>query len=170
MNKLLTKRRCKWCEGDLLLENYHDNEWGIVPNTDDELFERMAMQIFQAGLNWKMILKKRPYFNKAFDKFNITRVRKYSDPEFKKLINNEKIIRNKQKISAVIHNAKVVKDIQDEYGSFLKFINDLPIKLPQIQSIMRKKFKFMGPEITRMFIFNIGKLNPPHEKQCWRYH
>ena len=57
MNKIPLKERCKWCEGDSLLEHYHDNEWGITPNTDDELFERMAMQIFQAGLNWKMILQ-----------------------------------------------------------------------------------------------------------------
>lgn len=167
-NQLSVRQRCKWSEGDPLLEAYHDFEWGVPPGSDDELFERMSMQIFQAGLSWKLILKKRKGIQKAFDGFKITEVAAYNDDKFRELLNNKEIIRNKQKIKSVMQNAKSVMEIQQEFGSFFAFINILPPKLSELQSEMRKRFKFMGPEITRMFVFNIGKIPPPHDSQCWR--
>ena len=163
------KLRCSWCQGDPLLEAYHDNEWGIPAKSDDELFERMSMQIFQAGLNWKMILTKRENFNRAFQGFRVAQVAQFGDGELQELLGDAGIIRNRQKLTAVLHNAAVIREIQKEFGSFQKYLDLLPNKLSELQTALRKRFKFMGPEVTRMFVFNIGKIPPPHEKQCWRY-
>ncbi len=164
-----TKPRCRWCQNDPLLADYHDNEWGIPTDNDDELFERMSLQIFQAGLNWKLILQKRGNFSEAFSGFKISEVVKFDENSYNKLLNNTSIIRNRQKIKSVLLNAKVIQNIQSENGSFKKFLDNLPSDLPTIQREFRTRFKFMGPEITRMFIYNIGKIPPPHEKQCWRF-
>lgn len=163
------KSRCSWCQGDPLLEDYHDTEWGIPAESDDELFERMSMQIFQAGLNWKMILTKRANFNTAFQGFRVEQVVQFGDGKLQELLNDAGIIRNRQKITAVLHNAMVIREIQKEFGSFGNYLDSLPAKLSELQAALRKRFKFMGPEVTRMFVFNIGKIPPPHEKNCWRY-
>lgn len=163
------KKRCQWCKGDPLLERYHDREWGIAPNSDDELFERMSLQIFQAGLNWRMILSKRHKFLLSFDRFTIAKVAEYDDQKLQELLNDAGILRNRRKIEAVIHNARVIQEIQNEYNTFRDYLDSLPNRLKPLQLEFRKRFKFMGPEISRMFIFNIGKISPPHEISCWRY-
>ena len=163
------KKRCQWCEGDPLLERYHDREWGIAPRSDDELFERMSLQIFQAGLNWKLILTKRDNFLESFDRFKIAKVAKYDDQKLQELLNDAGILRNRRKIAAVIHNARVIQEIQAEFKTFRDYLDSLPNRLKPLQLEFRKRFKFMGPEISRMFIFNIGKITPPHETSCWRY-
>jgi DNA-3-methyladenine glycosylase I len=163
------KKRCHWCEGDPLLERYHDQEWGIAPKSDNELFERMSLQIFQAGLNWKLILSKRANFLKSFDSFNLVKVAKYDDQKLQQLLNDPGILRNRRKIEAVIHNARVIKEIKLEYKSFQNYLDSLPDRLNIIQVELRKRFKFLGPEISRMFVMNIGKIAPPHERNCWRY-
>jgi DNA-3-methyladenine glycosylase I len=166
---LSRKKRCQWCNGDPLLEQYHDQEWGIAPKSDNELFERMSLQIFQAGLNWRLILSKRDNFLTSFDHFKITRVAKYDDKKLQQLLNDPGILRNRRKIESVIHNARVIKEIQKEYKSFQNYLDSLPNRLKTMQLEFRKRFKFMGPEISRMFVFNIGKIAPPHEPNCWRY-
>jgi DNA-3-methyladenine glycosylase I len=166
---MLEKKCCRWCEGDPLLRQYHDQEWGIAPQSDDELFERMSLQIFQAGLNWKMILTKRENFLRSFDYFKIAKVARYDDQKLQQLLNDRGILRNRRKIEAVIHNAWVIKGIQKEYKSFKNYLDSLPNRLRPMQIEFRKRFKFMGPEISRMFVFNIGKIPPPHETTCWRY-
>lgn len=163
------KKRCHWCEGDPLLEQYHDREWGIAPRSDNELFERMSLQIFQAGLNWRLILSKRNNFLKSFDNFKIASVAKYDDQKLNLLLNDAGILRNRRKIEAVIHNASVILGIQKEFKGFQNYLDSLPNRLKPIQVEFKKRFKFMGPEISRMFIFNIGKISPPHETSCWRY-
>ena len=163
------KKRCHWCEGDPLLERYHDQEWGIAPKSDNELFERMSLQIFQAGLNWKLILSKRANFLKSFDRFNLVKVAKYDDQKLQQLLNDPGILRNRRKIEAVIHNARVIREIKLEYKSFQNYLDSLPDRLNIIQVELRKRFKFLGPEISRMFVMNIGKIAPPHERNCWRY-
>lgn len=162
-------KRCHWCEGDPLLEQYHDREWGIAPRSDDELFERMSLQIFQAGLNWKMILSKRDNFLKSFDRFKIAKVAKFDHQKLHELLNDRGILRNRRKIESVINNARVIKEIQKDFKSFQNYLDSLPNRFKPIQIEFRKRFKFMGPEISRMFIFNIGKIAPPHETSCWRY-
>lgn len=162
------KNRCSWCLGDPLLIKYHDEEWGIPPKSDDELFERMAMQIFQAGLNWKIILQKRSNFRRAFEDFVIDKVATFDQKKYEQILNDAGIIRNRSKIQAVIENASILKNLGKEHGSTLTYFQKLPDNLDLIRKEMRHTFKFMGPEITRMFVFNIGKIPPPHESHCWR--
>ncbi len=161
--------RCKWCEGDPLLEEYHDKEWGILAKSDDELFERMSLQIFQAGLNWKLILQKRKNICEAFAGFRIDLVSRFTDDDYHALLNNPGILRNRQKIGAVLQNAKAIVEIREKHGSFQNYLDSIPTELSEYRKEFRKTFKFMGPEITRMFVFNIGKITPPHEPQCWRH-
>lgn len=163
------RSRCSWCNGDPLLTEYHDTEWGIPPGSDDEYFERMSMQIFQAGLNWRMILGKREALNRAFLGFRINRVARFDGEQIERLLSDPSIIRNRRKVESVVRNAVVFRAIAEEHGSFSAFLDALPAKLPVLQKELRRRFAFMGPEVTRMFVFNVGKLSPPHDPQCWRH-
>ena len=108
----MEKTRCKWCNLDNeLYVKYHDEEWG-VPNFDnDYLFEMLILESFQAGLSWETILNKREDFRTAFDDFDVDKVAKYDDEKIEELMNNEKIIRHKLKITSAINNAQIFKEI-----------------------------------------------------------
>src|SRR5437870_12727349 len=101
-------------------KRYHDNEYGFPIDSDDELFARLILEINQAGLSWETILKKKDNFFKAFDQFDIDKVSRYSETKIEKLLQNAGIIRNRLKIESTIDNAKRIKAIQKEYGSFKK--------------------------------------------------
>ncbi len=162
-------KRCNWCNDDESLEFYHDFVWGTMPKTDDELFERYTQQVFQAGLSWKTIWNKNKNFKIAFEKFSIKKVSKYSEKEKLRLLNDISIIRNRLKIEATIENAKRILAIQNEFGSFKKFLGSISNDLLSCQKELKKKLKFAGPEIIRMFVFNIGKIEVPHDKHCWKF-
>lgn len=163
------KQRCKWAEGDSLMEHYHDTEWGFPAKDDNELYERLILQIFQAGLSWKIILYRREAFQKAFSNFIVNKVSKYSSTEVERLLTDKNIIRNKLKIQSTIENAKRILKLQKEFGSFQKFLDQLPNELSILQKELKQVFKFVGPEIARMFVMNIGKIEVPHDQDCWRY-
>ncbi len=162
-------KRCGWAREDPMLQQYHDEEWGVPEVNDNRLFERMALQIFQAGLNWKMILVKRAAFKKAFADFEIDRVARFNVRSIKRLMKDERIIRNRKKIEAVIENARRLNKIQEEFGSFRTYLESLPSRLEPLQQEFKKRFIFMGPEITRMFVMNIGKVRTIHERTCFQY-
>ncbi|MBM4165631.1 MAG: DNA-3-methyladenine glycosylase I [Ignavibacteria bacterium] len=166
--KIEIKKRCQWADDDEMLQLYHDNYWGVPPRNDNELFERMTQQIFQAGLSWKIIWSKHKNFHKAFSKFSVQKVANYDKKELKRLLNDATIVRNRTKINATLENAKRIIKLKKEFGSFRKFLNTIPNELLACQKAMKEHFVFMGPEITRMFVFNIGKIPFPHEKQCWK--
>ncbi len=117
------KKRCWWCEGRPDYIKYHDEEWGRPQTEDDTLFEKLALEGFQAGLSWYTILKRREAFRQAFEGFRINRLIDW-DPEetAARLMNNEDIIRNTGKIKAVIQNARVARTIQEEHGSLSRYI------------------------------------------------
>ena len=121
--------RCEWAQG---MEEYHDKEWGVPVHDDKKLFEMLILEGAQAGLSWSTILKRRKTYNKAFDNFNPNKIIKYNDKDFKRLMNDKGIIRNKLKIQATIINANKFLEIQKEFGSFDKyiwsFVNYKPIK------------------------------------------
>ena len=119
----MTKKRCEWVEGkEEIYLKYHDEEWGVPKYDDDILFEMLILELFQAGLSWITILKKREAFRKAFDNFDIDKIMKYDENKVNELLENENIIRNKLKINATVNNAQVFREIQKEYGSFSKYI------------------------------------------------
>lgn len=161
-------KRCKWCGQDPILIDYHDNEWGNEITDDNMLFERMTLEVFQAGLSWKIILLKRNALRKAFSYFDINKVSKYSTKKIEQLLNNNDIIRNKRKILATIYNAKSIKELQKEHGSFFNFIQNLDLTNNTVKE-MKKHFKFMGDETVKCFLIGCGRLPTPHEKQCFLY-
>src|SRR5215813_3281795 len=108
---------------DTIHRHYHDNEYGFPLQSDNELFARLVLEINQAGLSWETILKKKDNFFKAFDDFNIDKVSRYTEKKKNKLLQDAGIIRNRLKIEAAIHNAKTIKAIQKEHGSFKNWLD-----------------------------------------------
>ena len=99
----MTKKRCEWVEGkEEIYLKYHDEEWGVPKYDDDILFEMLILELFQAGLSWITILKKREAFKEAFDNFDIDKIMKYDENKVNELLENENIIRNKLKINATV--------------------------------------------------------------------
>jgi DNA-3-methyladenine glycosylase I len=118
----MEKIRCGWCEKDDLYRKYHDEEWGRPVYDDETIFEFLILESFQAGLSWYTILSKRENFRKAFDYFDYNKVAVYSDQKIEELMNNSGIIRNKLKICAAVTNARKFLEVQEEFGSFSKYI------------------------------------------------
>ncbi len=114
--------RCPWAVKDELYRRYHDEEWGRPVHDDRKLFEFLLLESFQAGLSWHTILKKRENFRRAFDDFDCQKVAGYEETKVAELMENEGIIRNRLKIKAAIRNAQQFLRIQDEFGSFSKYI------------------------------------------------
>jgi DNA-3-methyladenine glycosylase I len=157
----------KVLEEDNLHKKYHDSEYGFPLHDDNLLFERLCLEINQAGLNWSMILKKKDSFHKAFHKFNIKKVASYNENEIQRLLSNPDIIRNKLKIASVIENAKRIMAIQKEHGTFENWLNkNHPLTLGEWVKLFKKKFKFTGGEIVNEFLVSIGYLPNAHDKTC----
>lgn len=154
-------------------KHYHDNHYGVPIKDDNELFGRLIMEINQAGLSWRTILMKEKGFRKAYDNFNIQKVAKYGVKDFKRLMNDEKIIRNRLKINAAVHNAKQIKILQKEYGSFRTWLTHEGKKIKADKNawvkLFKKQFKFVGGEIVGEFLMSISMLPGAHDKKCKRY-
>ena len=117
-----TKTRCAWCEKDDLYKRYHDEEWGVPVYGDQKLFEFLISETFQAGLSWITILRKRENFRLAFDNFDYKKVADYTEDKIQNLLQDSGIIRNQLKIRAAVSNAIAFMKVQEEFGSFSKYI------------------------------------------------
>ncbi len=165
-----------YCEyvKDLKIDNvhryYHDNEYGFPMYSDNELFGRLILEIFQAGLNWTIILNKKKNFENAFDGFNIEKVANYGDEDFERLVNDKGIIRNKLKINAAIYNANAILKIQNTNGSFINWLkSNNSLTLNEWVKLFKKQFKFTGPEITNEFLMSTGTIRGAHTQECKIY-
>lgn len=139
---------------------YHDREYGFPIHDDNELFERLVLEINQAGLSWLTILKKREAFREAYAGFDIAKVARLS-PE--KLLHHEGIIRNRLKINAAIENAKRLRKL----GSFAQWLEEHhPLTKDEWVKLFKKTFVFTGGEITGSFLMSIGYLPGAHEESC----
>ena len=118
----MTKQRCAWCGDDPLYVAYHDTEWGVPVHDDKTLFEFLLLETFQAGLSWITILRKRENFRKAFDAFDYKKIAKYGQQKIDSLLEDAGIIRNKLKVKSAVTNAQAFIKVQEEYGSFSKYI------------------------------------------------
>ena len=116
------KIRCKWCLSSDLYKKYHDEEWGKPVYDDATLFEFLLLETFQAGLSWITILNKRENFRNAFDNFDYKKIAQYDDSKIQELLLDAGIIRNKLKVYSAITNAQHFMKIQNEFGSFSKYI------------------------------------------------
>jgi DNA-3-methyladenine glycosylase I len=152
---------------DTVHRHYHDREYGFPINDDNLLFARLVLEINQAGLSWETILKKKENFFNAFDQFDIDKVARYSEKKREKLMQDAGIIRNRLKIEATIHNAKCIRSIQKEHGSFKKWLDsNHPKSKEEWVKLFKKTFRFTGGEIVNEFLMSTGYLPGSHVETC----
>ncbi|MBL7725180.1 MAG: DNA-3-methyladenine glycosylase I [Chitinophagaceae bacterium] len=152
---------------DTVHRHYHDNEYGFPIEDDNLLFARLILEINQAGLSWETILKKKDNFFKAFDDFSIDKVARYTDKKKEKLMQDAGIIRNRLKIEAAVHNAKAIKLIQKEEGSFKKWLDKHhPKTKEEWVKLFKTTFRFTGGEIVNEFLMSAGYLPGAHIDSC----
>lgn len=150
---------------------YHDTQYWFPLYDDDLLFERLILEINQAGLSWNIILKKADAFRDAYDNFNIGKVSNYGEKDIERLLNNPWIIRNKLKIHAAIYNANSILKLKQEYGSFVNWLDHHhPLTLQEWTSLFKKFFKFTWWEIVKEFLRSCGYLPWAHSNDCPIYH
>ena len=167
---------------------YHDEEWGVPVHDDKKHFEFLLLEGVQAGLSWLIVLKKRESYRKAFDDFDPIKIANYGDNKINKLMENQNIIKNRNKIKASVNNAQRFLEVQDKFGSFDKYIwnfvddkpiinswikiSDLPAKTKLSENISKdlkkRGFKYVGPTIVYAHMQAIGIVND-HITSCFRY-
>lgn len=180
------KNRCAWCEKDDLYRTYHDNEWGKPVYDDETIFEFLILETFQAGLSWYTVLAKRENFRKAFDHFDWNKIANYSEDKMAELAEDTGIIRNKLKIKATVSNAQAYIKIQEEFGSFSKYIwefvdgkpiDNQPKTLSEVKAtteisdklskdLKKRGFKFVGSTVVYAHMQATGMVND-HVMECF---
>ena len=176
---------CSWPGEDILMRNYHDNEWGKPLHDDRKLFEFMTLDAFQAGLSWRTVLHKRENFRRAFDNFDVDEIAQYDESRIQELMLDASIIRNQSKIRATVANAIAFQKIKKEFGTFDtyiwqftngKTIINYPIQNSEIvckstesdamsKDLIIRGFKFVGSTICYAFMQAAGMVND-HLKGC----
>jgi DNA-3-methyladenine glycosylase I len=158
---------CEVAPGHPFHGPYHDLEYGFPVTDDNVLFERLVLEINQAGLSWLTILKKREGFFAAFEGFDVHRVAKYGEAERERLLSDASIIRNKLKVNAAIENARTICELQKEFGSFSAWLEKHhPLEKGEWVKLFKKTFLFTGGEITGEFLMSTGYLPGAHEEDC----
>ncbi len=146
---------------------YHDTAYGFPIENDDELFERLVLEINQAGLSWSTILNKQEQFKKAYKNFKIKKVAAFDEKDFERLMNDAGIIRNRLKINAAIENAKTLLQIQKESGSFKQWLDHHhPKTKEEWVKLFKTTFRFTGGEIVNEFLMSTGYLRGAHIESC----
>ncbi len=181
MNSEQQIHRCHWCNlQNPLYVAYHDREWGVPVHDDQQLFEMLILESFQAGLSWECILNKREAFRRAFDGFDCATVAAYDDAKIDALRHDATIVRNRQKIAAAVQNAQIFLKIQQEFGSFDRYIwhfsnyktivecgpTSSPLSDAISADLRRRGMKFVGTTIIYAFLQAIG-IVWAHEKECF---
>jgi DNA-3-methyladenine glycosylase I len=178
--------RCEWSGSDPLMIAYHDKEWGIACHDDRDLFERLILEGFQAGLSWSTILRKRQAFIRAFDGFDPAVVANYGPDDIARLLDDAGIVRNRLKVAAAISNAQAFLDTRDAFGSFEAYIwqfapaargprprslADIPATTPESDAmskdLKRRGFRFVGSTICYAFMQSAGLVDD-HVEGCFR--
>jgi DNA-3-methyladenine glycosylase I len=146
---------------------YHDNEYGFPLRDDDALFERLMLEINQAGLSWLLILKKRENFRRAYDRFRIEIVASYDDADRRRLLDDAGIVRNRLKVNAAIVNARKVLELRSSHGSFAGWLDaHHPSDLAAWRRLFKRTFVFTGGEIVNEFLRSTGYLPGAHHEGC----
>ena len=158
---------CDYAQSNPYDKEYHDKEYGFPCRDESLLMERLAMEIMQAGLSWNLILKKREAMRKAFSDFMVDELIGFDEDNIATLLQNKDIIRNRLKINAIIHNARVIHTMREEAGGLANWLDKHhPLTLTAWVKLMKKHFKFMGPEIVNEFLVSLGYLPNPHHPDC----
>jgi DNA-3-methyladenine glycosylase I len=146
---------------------YHDEEYGFPSRDEAVLFERLVLEINQAGLSWATILKKRPAFRAAFADFEVDRVAGFGPDDIERLMNDSGIVRNRLKIDAVIDNARRVQGLRREFGSFADWLDaNHPLTREEWVKLFKRTFRFTGGEIVNEFLMSLGYLAGSHDPSC----
>lgn len=183
------KKRCSWCLEHPLYVAYHDVEWGAPQHDDRNLFEMLTLEGAQAGLSWLTILKRREGYARAYDDWNFEKIARYDDRDRKRLLADERIIRNRLKVESSIANARRFLEIRDRFGSFDRYIwkfsdyktirpskppaalEDIPSESPESREMskdLRKRgFSFVGPVICYSFMQACGMADD-HMEGCFK--
>ena len=158
---------CTIAPGHPLHGPYHDSEYGFPVRDERALFERLVLEINQAGLSWLTILAKRENFRKAYSGFDIDKVARYGERERTRLLADAGIIRNRLKVDAAIENAKRLRAIHQSHGSFAAWLDGQhPLAKPEWIKLFKKTFAFTGGEITGEFLISTGYLAGAHDESC----
>ena len=161
---------CDYCEShpeDTYNKAYHDTEYGFPLRDDNLLFERLILEINQAGLSWITILKKAENFRKAYHGFKIEKVAKYGEKDQMRLLADTGIIRNRLKVNAAIVNAQKIMELRKEYGSFRGWLDaHHPLSKEEWVKLFKRSFVFTGGEIVNEFLISTGYLRGAHAESC----
>lgn len=174
-------KRCSWVNpNNPAYVSYHDEEWGKTNFDEGYLFEMLILEAFQAGLSWEIVLNKREAFRKAYDDFDIEKILSYGEVKIDELLNNPDIIRNKLKIRASISNAKVFKQIEEEFGTFYAYLKDFvgdeiiyendkttsKISDKLSKDLKKRGMKFVGSTTIYSYLQAVGFINS-HDDDCF---
>jgi DNA-3-methyladenine glycosylase I len=158
---------CLNAPGHPLHGPYHDQEYGFPATDENVLFERLVLEINQAGLSWLTVLQKRPAFRAAFAGFDIDRIAAFDEVDVARLLADASIVRNRQKIDAVIANARRIRELREAHGSFHGWIEaHHPLPLEDWTKLFRQTFRFTGGLIVSEFLMSLGYLPGAHEADC----
>ncbi len=158
---------CDFAPGHPVHGAYHDHEYGFPQREEAVLFERLLLEINQAGLSWETILKKREGFRHAYHGFDVDRVARYGERDRARLLADPGIIRNRLKVDAAIHNAKVVQALRETHGGFAEWLDaHHPLDKAEWVKLFKRTFRFTGGEITGEFLMSLGYLPGAHRPDC----
>ncbi len=180
--------RCGWGNQTPEYQRYHDHEWGRPEHRDHVLFEFLVLEGAQAGLSWRTILEKRPGYRRAFADFDPVKVARFSDAKLEKLMLDPGIVRNRLKITSARNNARAFLKVQEEFGSFDKYVwsfvegkpivnriktlKEMPARTPLSdrvsKDLQQRGFKFVGSTIVYSYLQAMGLVND-HLTSCFRY-
>ena len=161
---------CNYCIShpeDTYNRVYHDTEYGFPLQDDNLLFERLILEINQAGLSWITILKKANHFRSAYSRFDIDKIASYDETDRARLLNDPGIIRNRLKVNAAIENARRIQNLREQYGSFREWLDSHhPQTLESWLKLFKRHFVFTGGEIVNEFLISTGYLPGAHTPDC----
>lgn len=158
---------CQVAPGHEFHGPYHECHYGFPIQDDDQLFERLVLEINQAGLSWLTILKKQTSFRAAYSDFAIVKVARYGNKQRARLLEDAGIIRNRLKINAAIENAKRIQLLQKSHGSFAAWLAEHhPLTKAEWVKLFKREFVFTGGEIVGEFLMSIGYLPGTHAEDC----
>lgn len=157
---------CAYAKDHPVHQSYHDTEYGFPTDDETVLFERLSLEIMQAGLSWEIVLKKRAGMNAAFDGFVVDKVAAYADEDTARLLGDANIIRNRLKVAAIIENAKRFRALREEGGIAGWLMRHHPMPRSQWMKLFKKTFKFTGGEIVNEFLMSTGYLPGTHDEAC----
>ncbi len=158
---------CRIAVGDPWHRPYHDREYGFPAREESVLFERLVLEINQAGLSWLTILKKREAFRTAYQGFDVDRVASFGARDRTRLLRDRGIVRNRLKVEAAIENARCIQRLRDAAGGFAGWLDaHHPLSKDEWVKLFRRTFQFTGGEITGSFLLSLGYLPGAHEPAC----